>query len=827
MPEVPSNMQENLTHMELETNPPRGSSMASASQANPNTYPSQDSAAGSNQQGSMPAINIGSEGTNAAVYQYAIRESQNFGSRSQPESPKFSPFPKLRDPGPNIPPSDEEKEEVLDRTRTLILKSPDPEVQLAWAHDALSWVEIANQSYLKQQTNGEPPRSVTPKIEHQLKTEGMGIVNFLASQGHPRADFMKSMWLEFGKFGFRPDKKEAFLGYKRAADKGYARAEYRIGMQFESSNNSAKAVEHYQAGVTAGDAAASYRLGMMILLGQHGMPQDYQHGTDLIRYSADEADENAPQGAYVYGMLLSRDLPNITVPEQVLPFDLNGSKHYIEKAAYLGFAKAQLKMAQAYELCQLGCEFEPALSLHYNALASHQGEAEADMAISKWFLCGYEGVFEKNEELAFIYAKRAAQGKMATAEFALGYFYEIGVWVPVDLEEAEVWYKRASDHGNSDALGRINSIKHHKPLGKQDHQGALTKIKSQYGSQRGARPDRLKQRGAPMPDLAETDLADQRTSSLPLGPSSQYQRQGNGGLPIRPISAAPYPESPMGGPAAGLPRRPVSVAPYPEHDMAGHPSDQGYGPPGQGLRPTSRSGPNADRPSSAFGIRPLAHSATDTALQGSRQSDGRPASSMGNMPMHGGMPAARGGYPQGPGSARNSGAPHWAAAQVADFGRQGSMDQGPPPPRSLPKPAATMNSPQYHPQLSKQGYVGPPEAGRLQGPQGGRGAPAEARRDTSGGYTRPERGSSMLPASNAPQQNTNPNARASSRPPPQNPQHAQTMPNTMSSQGPGSGTATPPSSQAPKRTGPATFEEMGIPAKKDDNECVRIRVICL
>lgn len=48
------------------------------------------------------------------------------------------------------------------------------------------------------------------------------------------------------------------------------------------------------------------------------------------------------------------------------------------------------------------------------------GEPEAEMAISKWFLCGHEGIFEKNEELAFVYAQRAAISGLATAEFALG-----------------------------------------------------------------------------------------------------------------------------------------------------------------------------------------------------------------------------------------------------------------------------------------------------------------------------------------------------------------------------------------------------------------------
>lgn len=91
------------------------------------------------------------------------------------------------------------------------------------------------------------------------------------------------------------------------------------------------------------------------------------------------------------------------------------------------FQRAQLKMGSAYELCLLNCDFDPALSMHYNALAARQGEPEAQMAISKWFLCGHEGVFEKNEELAYVYAKRAAQQQLATAEFALGMIARINI----------------------------------------------------------------------------------------------------------------------------------------------------------------------------------------------------------------------------------------------------------------------------------------------------------------------------------------------------------------------------------------------------------------
>ena len=86
----------------------------------------------------------------------------------------------------------------------------------------------------------------------QLKLDSMNVVNFLAEQHHPKAEFLRGLWLEWGRFGQREDKKEAFRCYSRAADKGYARAEYRIGMLYESYNDPIKALRHYHRALRRG-----------------------------------------------------------------------------------------------------------------------------------------------------------------------------------------------------------------------------------------------------------------------------------------------------------------------------------------------------------------------------------------------------------------------------------------------------------------------------------------------------------------------------------------------------------------------------------------------
>ena len=66
------------------------------------------------------------------------------------------------------------------------------------------------------------------------------------------------------------------------------------------------------------------------------------------------------------------------------------------------------------------------------------------MALSKWFLCSAEGSFEKDEALTFTFAEKAAGKGLLSAEFALGYYAEVGVGGPKDIELARNWYTRVS-----------------------------------------------------------------------------------------------------------------------------------------------------------------------------------------------------------------------------------------------------------------------------------------------------------------------------------------------------------------------------------------------
>jgi len=718
-------------------------------------------------------------------------------------------IPKLLHAPPNIPPSDEEFETTLENARTLVLSSNDPEMQLAWAQDALqqSGISMDDRERLNSMNLSRPK---TPVQEQQIKTDAMNIVTFLAEQHHPKAEFLRGMWFEFGRFGCLMDKKEAFRCYSRAADKGYARAEYRIGMLYEASNDPAKALRHYHRGAEKDDSACLYRLGMMTLRGQHGQQQDFVQGIDLIRRSAACADENASQGAYVYGMLLAGQLPQIQLPEGVLPIDERAARIEIEKAAYMKFAKAQLKMGAAYELGSLGCDFSPLYSLHYYALAARQGEPEAEMGVSKWFLVGHEEIFPKNEEVAYIYAQRAALSGLPNAEFAMGYFNELGIHVPQNLDAALEWYNKAARNGNKDAPGRISGISKKQVLSRKDHDNVtITRIKSQYGSQRGVRPARFQQKDR-LPLIGDGQQSHRRTAS-------------GGAIPPRTSSVTPYPlenGAPVISPV-GTPARPATTKPYPTGPLTVSASTNGFGlitpssphsPHGPPSLQTTPQGSPYGRAPSAAPSSPLNAQASSlqTTPQGSpygRSSSAAPGSD--------GRPR----YPSGPGprpytANQTLQRPPQNLRHVSSPANMPLQQPGPPPP--MPGPIHAQTMPAYQP--PDIGYAAPIEPRRLR-PKPSMEKPLPA-----------SPAQVPLPMSPAPTSNDNrpQRARQNSRPPQmgrksQADLRGSSKPTTPPTPSPAPAiTQQKPAKPLGAGVGPKTFEEMGVPATKQDAECVSI-----
>ncbi|KAF9029962.1 hypothetical protein BJ165DRAFT_1378429 [Panaeolus papilionaceus] len=396
-------------------------------------------------------------------------------------------LPSLTAPLPNLT--------QLDQACTAI-QSPthDPALKIAWCRDILFLVERARDPPGPQSDPPVGAIAIADPVLKRLSGVAVQMVLGMASQGGAQgqgggklaphvaeAIYHRAMLTATGAFpqliGHNP--RTAFRDFEAAARGGYPAAWFRLGRDYENFNDHAHAKECFERGVRYGVESCIYRMGMAHLLGQLSLPPNPTLALPLLHRSATLASLNCPQPAYVFSLLLSSSftsLPTPLLPTAFAPFIPAGSsptleaRKHLERAAYLHFGAAQYKIGHAYEFAEPPWGFDPVLSVMYYELASRAGEAEADMALSKWFLCGSTGAatggdpssttggFEKDEGLALVFAEKAARKGLASAEFAMGYYAEVGVGQGRDLEGAVRWYKKAAAQGNTDAADRLTAL---------------------------------------------------------------------------------------------------------------------------------------------------------------------------------------------------------------------------------------------------------------------------------------------------------------------------------------------------------------------------------
>lgn len=350
----------------------------------------------------------------------------------------------------------------------------DPARKVIWCRDIFFLVDRLNQSATEGTTG--PVRIEDPQLLRLTQIAVPIILAIASPQPMPNpvpphvaeAIYLRATLESSGAFpeDVPLNLRVAFRDYEQAARAGYAQAWFKLGRDYEAFGDEKHARTCFDRGVKAGSENCLYvstwtlilsnrwltirqRIGMAHLLGQLGLPVRPDIALPLLQRAATLATIQAAQPAYVYGLLLLGEFSQAIIPPHlfaaVLPPGVSPhleARKHLERAAYLNFSPAQYKLGHAYEFAEPPFPFDALLSVQYYSLASQQGEIEADMALSKWFLCGAEGAFEKDESLAYTFAEKAARKGLASAEFALGYYAEVGVGGPKDVDAARRWYQR-------------------------------------------------------------------------------------------------------------------------------------------------------------------------------------------------------------------------------------------------------------------------------------------------------------------------------------------------------------------------------------------------
>ncbi|KAI8987457.1 hypothetical protein BDF20DRAFT_850377 [Mycotypha africana] len=341
--------------------------------------------------------------------------------------------------------------ELLSYDKTINLyrenakRSNDPNIQC----------DLAIYLYESSKNNNKKPEEKKAYMHEAVK-----MLKNLAVHGHAESQYYLANIYASGathKSG-KPDFGNAFPLFVQAAKRQHADAAYRAAKCHEDGlgcfKNKSKAIQYYKLAATLNHPGAMYRLGLAAIHGSLGLQRNVKDGNKWLKRAAAAATPEYPHALHELGLLHEKGLGNIIFK------DIGYSVQLYSKAAELGYAPSAYRLGQCYEFGYLNCQKDSAASVYYYTIAARQGNDDACLALSAWYLTGDEPHVIASEEKAYFWAEIAARKGVAKAQFAMGYFAEAGVGRSKDLKEAMEWYKKASSQGDDQARKRLNHIVH-------------------------------------------------------------------------------------------------------------------------------------------------------------------------------------------------------------------------------------------------------------------------------------------------------------------------------------------------------------------------------
>ncbi|KIX93746.1 uncharacterized protein Z520_10652 [Fonsecaea multimorphosa CBS 102226] len=310
--------------------------------------------------------------------------------------------------------------------------------------------------------NGSADQKTTQKNREKYIFDAHKLVKKLVAASYPDAMFYLADCHGQGMLGLAVDPKEAFSLYQSAAKLNHPQSAYRVAVCCElgteegggTRRDPLKAMQWYKRAATLGDTPAMYKMGMILLKGLLGQQKNPREAVSWLKRAAERADKDNPHALHELGLLYeSASSTDHIVRDEKYALQL------FQQAAELGYKYSQFRLGSSYEYGLLGCPIDARQSIAWYTRAAAQGEHQSELALSGWYLTGSEPLLTQSDTEAFLWARKAASSGLAKAEYAMGYFNEVGIGTPVDIEEAKRWYYRAAAQNFTKARERLEELK--------------------------------------------------------------------------------------------------------------------------------------------------------------------------------------------------------------------------------------------------------------------------------------------------------------------------------------------------------------------------------
>ena len=237
------------------------------------------------------------------------------------------------------------------------------------------------------------------------------------------------------------DYEEAVKWYRKAAEKGYPKAQFNLGLCYETGNgveqDYMEAVKWFRKAAEQNLDKAQYALAQCLKEGR-GCERNYQ---EAVKWYHQAAMQNHAAAQYNLG-------------EYYEDYDqhedhLIQAFNWYKKSAEQNYVKAQRALGYFYDY-GLGTAKNTAEAEIWYRKAAEKGDAIAQFNLALYCENGTNGKSPNHREAAH-WMRKSAQQDYLEAQFQLGKYYETGIGVKKDNAEAIRWYNKADRAGHSEA----------------------------------------------------------------------------------------------------------------------------------------------------------------------------------------------------------------------------------------------------------------------------------------------------------------------------------------------------------------------------------------
>lgn len=312
--------------------------------------------------------------------------------------------------------------EACERARVIA-----PENQTVLAALALGYLEVGRH---------DEARVIVVSLANLSNPQGCYLLGFMHEQGVGRREEPDKPT--------RRDMKEATRWYRKAAEQGYAEAQYRIGfnkveeVRFQKAmerrsgqyrrTESPESIDEREALEWLLKAAAQGHLSAQIVTAEI-----YLHGLGSIRKNTEEAAKWYLKAAEQDDVGAQYNLGIILIKGEGLDKDLVTARYWLAQSAEKGFAASQYALAALYYSGN-GVDKDLSAAVNWFSKAADQGDSRAQFMMGDLYSKG-EGVARSDEEALEWYLKAAVRG-YRPANLTLSDRYGRGLGVERDLSRA-------------------------------------------------------------------------------------------------------------------------------------------------------------------------------------------------------------------------------------------------------------------------------------------------------------------------------------------------------------------------------------------------------